>query len=97
MEVKASGNSEITVAGNIKTMGDYQEIKRVVQEQIDGGGSSLTVKIPDSFSITSSVIGYFLKVINKDNVSLSLHIKDERLYKILKDLNLIDIFNVKKM
>lgn len=97
MEVKVTGTSEISVTGNIKTMGDYQEIKRVIQEQIDGGSSSLTVKIPDSFSITSSVIGYFLKVINKDNVSLSLQIKDDRLYKILKDLNLIDIFNVKKM
>lgn len=96
MEVKISGTNEITITGNIKTMGDYQDIKRVVQEQIDAGATSITIKIPDSFSITSSVIGYFLKVVNKDNVTLHLFVKDDRLVKILKDLNLIDIFNVKK-
>lgn len=97
MEVKVTGPSEVSIIGTIKTMGDYQEIKRIIQEQIDTGNSNLTVKIPDSFSITSSVIGYFLKIINKDGVSLSMQIKDERLYKILKDLNLIDIFKVKKL
>ena len=97
MEIKASGTNEVSIIGNIKTMADYQDIKRVMQEQIEAGANALTVKIPDSFSITSSVIGYFLKVINKDGITLSLQIKDERLMKILKDLNLIDLFNVKKL
>ncbi len=97
MEIKTSGSNEVTIVGNVKTMSDYQDIKRVIQEMIEGGATNITVKIPDSFSITSSVIGYFLKIINKDNVTLSIQIKDERLFKILKDLNLVDIFNVKKV
>lgn len=97
MEVNVIKDGEISISGNIKTITDYQDIKRVVKEQMEKGINSIDVKIVESFSITSSVVGFFLKVINKDKVQLNLYVKDDRLFKILNDLNLIELFNVKKL
>jgi predicted aldo/keto reductase-like oxidoreductase len=97
MEVSAVKDGEISISGNIKTITDYQDIKRVVKEQMEKGINNIDVKIVESFSITSSVVGFFLKVINKDKVQLNLYVKDDRLFKILNDLNLVELFNVKKL
>ncbi|MFP4332293.1 MAG: hypothetical protein ACOCP1_03655 [Campylobacterales bacterium] len=97
MEARVIKDGEISIAGNIKTITDYQEIKRVVKEQMEQGVNTINIKITESFSITSSVVGFFLKVINKDKVQLNIYVKDDRLYKILNDLNLVELFNVKKL
>lgn len=97
MEVKTTGESEITVVGNIKTIEDYQAIKTMVKNMVDKGKQTITVKIPDSLSMTSSVIGFFLKLIYGDNVKISMYVKDERLYNLLDVLNLVTVFDVKKM
>lgn len=46
--------------------------------------------------MTSSVIGFFIKVIFQDKVSIHVYVKDDRLYSLLEDLNLIETFKVKK-
>lgn len=94
--VRANGTSEVVVEGLIKGQEDYNEIKRVVQGMVEAGVNALSVKINESNSISSSVIGYFMKVVNKDEVSIQIDVKDDRLYKIFNDLNLISVFNVKK-
>lgn len=97
MELQSTKDGEIVIRGNIKTITDYQDIKRAVKEQMDKDIKSIDIKIEDSFSITSSVVGFFLKVINKDKLDLNVYVKDERLHRILKDLNLLDLFKVKKL
>ncbi|MCI4625487.1 MAG: hypothetical protein L3V56_05960 [Candidatus Magnetoovum sp. WYHC-5] len=96
MEVKVSGE-EITISGQIKTIEDYQKVKQVMNSIIDGNSKLLIIYIPDSLSITSSVIGYFLKLVYENNITLNMHVKDDRLYNLLDVLNLVSVFNVKKM
>ncbi|MDE7169921.1 MAG: hypothetical protein K2N67_06965 [Mucispirillum sp.] len=93
MEISKIGN-EITIMGNIKNTADYQKIKDSVSELVKGGTSSIIIKTPESFSMTSSVIGFFIKVIYQDKVSIHVYVKDDRLYSLLEDLNLIDTFKV---
>jgi hypothetical protein len=97
MEVKATGAGEVTVLGHIKSIEDYQKIKDMVKSLVAGGNKSIVVKIPDSMSMTSSVIGYFLKLINGDHVKITMLVKDERLYGILDAMKLIAVFDVQKM
>lgn len=97
MEVKATGTAEVTVLGHIKSIEDYQKIKDTVKSLVSDGNKSIVVKIPDSMSMTSSVIGYFLKLINRDHVKISMLVKDERLYNILDAMKLIAVFDVQKM
>jgi hypothetical protein len=94
MVIKRDG-SQITVEGNIKSVSDYTEIQGHLQSAVTDGNDSITVRIMDSISITSSVIGIFLKVIKKDGVALSVHVGNQHLYDLLNELNLLAVFNVR--
>ncbi len=95
MEIQRQG-SEIVITGNIKNTSDYQSIKDNVNALVQSGAKIIIVKTPESFSMTSSVIGFFIKVIFQDKVSIHVYVKDDRLYSLLEDLNLIETFKVKK-
>ena len=97
MNIEVNGSSELVVYGNIKNVNDYQEIKRVVTDMLREGTGELTIKMPDSFSITSSIIGYFLKLVYQDGVKLAIMVSDERLYSLMSDLRLTEAFNVQKV
>lgn len=97
MDVKATGTSEITITGNIQSIEDYQEIKDVVREMMNKGLTSITIRIPDSLSMPSSVIGFLLKLVHVDNINLTILVKDDRLFNLMEILNLVNVFNVKKM
>ena len=92
----ANTNNKITIEGNIKSISDFHEIKSVMDEVITRS-KEIEILVKDSFSITSSVIGYFNKIIHKDGVTLHLSVTDKRLYELLEDLNLIALFHVKKV
>lgn len=95
MEIHRHG-SEIVINGNIKNTNDYQSIKDNVNALVQSGQKNIIVKTPESFSMTSSVIGFFIKVIFQDKVAIHVYVKDERLYSLLEDLNLVETFKVQK-
>ncbi len=93
MDVKVVG-SMVEVDGIIKTINDSQMLVNAIKDAANTG--NVSIKINDSFSLPSTVIGELLKL--KDNgVSISMEVKDEILYELLDDLNLISTFNVKRM
>lgn len=96
MDIKILGSNEIEVLGNISTVTDYQEIKHVVTDMLRNSDKSLVISIKDAFSITSSVIGFFLKLVYQDNVHLELKISDNRLLRLLEELRLAEAFNAVK-
>ena len=95
MEIKTSSNS-VTISGNIKTVSDFQKIKQTLDALI-AADKKLTINIIDSLSMTSSVIGYFNKLVLKDNIDLEMKIGNEQLLELLDDLNLISTFNARKV
>ena len=90
-------NSLLTIKGNIKSVSDYTEIQGHLQSAIANGSDSITIKVVDSISITSSVIGIFLKVIKKDGIALSVQVGNKHLYDLLNELNLLAVFNVRQI
>jgi ribosomal protein S17E len=97
MDIKVTGANDIEIYGNITTLADYQENKRVVAVLVRDNNKRLKIHIKEAFSITSSVIGFFLKLVYQDGIDLSLEIADERLVGLLEDLRLSDAFNVRKV
>lgn len=97
MDVKLTGASELTITGNIKNIDDYHAIKEGVRSLIDKGVNSIAIKVLDSLSMSSSVIGFLLKTVYEDKANLSLYVKDERLIELLDVLNLTTAFNVKRL
>lgn len=94
MEISSSSNI-ITISGNIKTVGDFQQLKSCV-DGVVAQHKNITVNINDSLSITSSVIGYFNKLVLKDKIALHMNVGNSQLIELLDDLNLTSVFRVKK-
>ncbi|MBF0320389.1 MAG: hypothetical protein HQL01_11370 [Nitrospirae bacterium] len=97
MEIEKTTNSEAVISGHIKTIEDYTKIKQTVNSMVTGEGCTIIVKIPDSISITSSIIGYFLKLVFENKTDLQLHVKEQKLYNLLEVLNLLTVFKVQKV
>jgi len=88
----------ILVTGTIKTIANAQVIKEAIRhayEQHPDAIINLTIK--DSFIITSSVIGFVIKSIKMDKMSLHVNVGSDELYEMLNDMNLIEIMNVGKV
>ncbi|MBF0608707.1 MAG: hypothetical protein SFH39_09740 [Candidatus Magnetobacterium sp. LHC-1] len=97
MEITVANNSEVTIIGHIKTIEDYQKIKQALNSIIANGLKKITINIPESITMTSSVIGYMLKLVFENKLDLSILVKDEKLFNLLDVLNLVEVFKVKKM
>lgn len=94
MDISASG-SKVTIIGNIKSVNDFQSIKSTL-DGVVVNNTSVDLIIEDSISITSSVIGYLNKLILKDGIKITMSIGNDDLISLLDDLNLSNVFNVRK-
>ena len=95
MKIEQRGSNELIIVGNIKSIEDSMEIKEAINALQQKGAKSVQLKILDSFSMTSTVIGYLMKLVNLDKISISLVVGDNRLYQLLEELNLVQPFNVR--
>lgn len=93
MEISYSSNI-INIKGNIKSIEDFEKIKNILDSLINNY-KSITINIPDSIAMTSSVIGYLNKLVLKDDINLKLNVGNESLYELLDDLGVISRFNVR--
>ena len=82
----------IEVEGNIKSIEDSEQIRMAV-DNIIKKYDSIVINIK-GFTITSSVIGYLMKLVNEGK-KIHINVKNESLYTLLDDLHLIDVFGVK--
>ncbi|MGE4267789.1 MAG: hypothetical protein AB7F25_10170 [Deferribacterales bacterium] len=95
MHIEFPGKNTMRLSGEVNTIENYTEIKDSILKFITTGEKELIMEITDSMTITSSIIGFFTKIIHRDGINLSLLVHDRRLYSLLEDLNLIKLFNVR--
>ncbi len=96
MELNKNG-TEVIVTGNVKTIDDSMALRDEIQQLVDGGASAITLRFQDSFALPSAVIGYLMKLVNRDRVRLTLLTGDQRLYVLLDDLQLLETFGVRQI
>jgi len=95
IKIESKGN-KLVVKGNIKSVEHYNDIKNNI-DQIIRNQEHIIVELVDSISLTSSVIGYFTKIVNIDKINLKLYVNDEKLFELLDDLGLLQMLNVQKV
>ena len=95
MQIEHRGNNELTITGNIKSLEDSTEIKNVLSSLQKRGAKSITIRILDSFSMTSTVIGYLMKLVNLDRIVITLIVGDQRLFQLFEELSLVQSFNAR--
>lgn len=94
MEIKITQHgSEVLaeISGIIKGNADSDKFRKAIDEC--GEITRLEIIVNDSFSITSTIIGYLNKKSAIKKVRVMLKIRDKRLYDLLDELSLIDVFN----
>jgi len=95
--VQTAGGYKILVKEVIKTIEDSTVFKKNVSDMLlKDPKAPIDIHIVDSYIITSSIIGTLLKMVQKDNAKLSLHVYSPDLFELLDKLNLIPLLNVKK-
>ena len=94
MTLKQEGNI-INIEGNIKSIEDYEQITSAL-DNVKASFDSIILNIKNSISITSSVIGYLVKLANEGK-KIYLNVGSEDLYDLLDELNLINLFSVKRV
>lgn len=94
MNIETSSNN-IAISGNIKSINDFQQIKQSVDNMITQH-KHIVINLVDSLSITSSVIGYFNKLVLKDGIDIHMNVGNEQLLHLLDDLNLLSTFKAKR-
>lgn len=95
MELTTTSDT-LSISGNIKSINDFQDIKNRL-DSMKTTRKNIVIIIKDSISVTSSVIGYFNKLILKDKITLRMKIGNAELIELLDDLHLIETFNVSKL
>jgi len=95
MEISAVSNN-ITILGNIKSVSDFQKLKSCVDGVVNQH-KNIVINIKDSLSITSSVIGYFNKLVLKDKIGIQMNIGNAQLLGLLDELGLVTVFKAKKV
>ena len=95
MEISTTSNI-VKIEGNIISISHFQEIKTTLDLLINSH-KEIVIELKDSISITSSVLGYFNKLILKDKIKIYLRVGDSKLISLLSDLNLSHALNVKKI
>jgi len=89
-------DNRLVITGNVKSIQDSEEIKRALQD-IAKDHISIELILLDSISLTSSVIGFLVKLAQKDRKNILLKVADNQLYDLLQDLNLYTIFPIEKI
>ena len=95
MNLEDNGANELIITGNIKSIEDSIEIKKAINALKSRGAKSLMLRIQDSFSMTSTVIGYLMKSVEIDKYPVSIIASDRRLYRLFEELSLVQSFNVR--
>lgn len=95
MRIEHNGNNEVVITGNIKSVEDSVQIKNSINNLVASGCKSIQLTINDSLSMTSTMIGYLMKLVHHEKVHLSIKVGDKRLYSLLEELSLLQQFNVR--
>lgn len=87
----------LRVRGQVQNISDYAIMREKVVNLMNEGKKELKIIFEESHAITSSVIGFLLKIAQKDKVNIHIVAKNEDLYLLFEILGLIDIFKVTKL
>ncbi|MCX8083676.1 MAG: hypothetical protein N3C60_02010 [Calditerrivibrio sp.] len=95
VKITVSSNNVISIKGDVSTIEDYARIRDSINELIGNGAIDIVVDFEDSKTIMSSLLGFFMKLINHDKVKVRIRVGSNELYKSLKTMHLIDLFDIR--
>lgn len=93
---KESNKTIINIEGIIKTSQNAQSFIDVVESGVKES-NQIEINIKDSFSVTSTIIGFLMQKANDKNKSISINVGNDRLHELFDMLGVASILNVRKV
>jgi len=90
-------NNEVIVLGQVVSISDYWLIKENIINLVEKGYKEIIIIFNDAEVLSSSVIGFFLKLVLKDKISLKVKAKNPQLCSFLEILGLAKTLQVEKI
>lgn len=94
MEVIKYDEKTLIIKGDVKKESHYLEIKEQLNALLKAGAQEVVLKIIHATIVSSSVIGYFLKLVRHDKIALKVEVSEETLFYLFYDFSLLKILNV---
>jgi len=95
MKIQGEG-THFDIYDSISSIADAQTIINKLEESRKRGAKEMVIKIHDSKTIPSNIIGYLLKMSNED-MYIKLFIRDKNLFEIVEFLCLSDNIEIEKL
>ena len=83
----------VKIEGIVKSIVDSQNIQDALNAL--SPENHIVIDIVDSFSLTSTIIGFLLKKVNQDKFNIQLRIRNKRLWDLLEHLSLTTPLNAR--
>jgi hypothetical protein len=93
---KNQTQSVINIDGIIKTSQNAQNFIDALQSALKDA-PRVEINIKDSFSVTSTIIGFLLQKANDKNIAISINVGNDRLFELFDMLGVAKVLNVKKV
>ncbi|MDF2953962.1 MAG: hypothetical protein OD816_001207 [Thermodesulfobacterium sp.] len=90
-------NNEVIVSGDVVSISDYWLIKEKVINLVEKGNKEIIIIFNDAEVLSSSIIGFFLKLVLKDKINLKVKVRNSQLYSFMETLGLIKTLQVEKI
>jgi len=91
-EIHKTDNS-VEVTGLIKSIAQAEAVIEALKSLTS---NNIRLRIKDSFGLPSSIIGYLVKL-KDEGKNITLEVGSPILYELLEDLNLQEIFKIRKI
>ena len=87
-------NNEVIVSGDVVSISDYWLIKEKVINLVEKGHKEIIITFNDAEFLSSSIIGFFLKLVLKDRINLKLKAKNPQFRSFMEILGLVKTFQI---
>lgn len=85
----------VTVNGTIKSIEDSLQFQMLIENACTQDCiKKITISIEESYTITSSIIGFLIRLIKQDNIEIFLVARHQELVNLLHKLNLDQLFHI---
>ncbi|WP_104721779.1 hypothetical protein [Helicobacter mesocricetorum] len=94
MKLQKIDENTFNLRGKLKEMSDYSELKSILEKKRKKGEVEVIFNIPNAKEINFYILGYWLKLAQKNNFKFRIYIENSYLYNNFLKLGLHNFFEV---
>jgi len=87
----------ITISEKTIRFEDYSVIKSEINNALSEDVRGLNIMFEETLTVNSSLISFLIKLYKQDNITINVSVSADSLYKMLENLHLKEMFNLRRI